>query len=227
MFETIDRAASLSAAQVRHLLRVTGATSRHPERDTLILLLGHSCGLRVSETARLTVADVMFSSGRWRQEVSVRGAIAKNGTQRCVYLTSNRLLAALSDYTAMRQRLQIGTTYEAEYRGLRPHQPLILSRRGYGYSMNTKRRTLADGERRDYFAADSLQRHITELYRRAGFPGASSHSGRRSLATAVLAKTGCMDTVAQLLGHECGIDVTARYVDVDERVLRQAFADVL
>ena len=43
------RAAVLLPSQLRHLLRVTEATSRYPERDVLILWLGFSCGLRVTE----------------------------------------------------------------------------------------------------------------------------------------------------------------------------------
>jgi integrase len=48
----------LRPSQIRHLLRVTEAMSRHPERDALILLLGITCGMRVTEIARIEVADV-------------------------------------------------------------------------------------------------------------------------------------------------------------------------
>jgi len=41
---------------------------RHPERDAVILWLGFSCGLRVTETARLTVADALLPSGRLKSE---------------------------------------------------------------------------------------------------------------------------------------------------------------
>ncbi|WP_232460404.1 hypothetical protein [Burkholderia ubonensis] len=47
------RAKILSPSQIRHLLRVTDATNRHPERDVLVLLLGFTCGMRVSEIAQL------------------------------------------------------------------------------------------------------------------------------------------------------------------------------
>lgn len=228
MFEQIERAASLTPAQQRHLLRVTAATSRHPLRDCVILLLGHACGMRISEIAQVTVADLMFPSGRWRQEASLRGAITKGTRQRCIYLTSQPLLAALDAYIAHRQAQRIGMTFEpSAYRGLLPHRPLIVNRRGCGYSMNTKRRLLATGERRDYRASDSLQSQVTELYRRAGIKGGSSHSGRRTFATRALAQTGDLETVATLLGHDNCLDVTARYVDIDERLLRRAFADVI
>lgn len=76
------RAAVLLPSQLRHLIRVTEATSRHPERDVLILWLGFSCGMRVTETARLTVADVLLPSGRLRSEISLRAEITKGCRQR-------------------------------------------------------------------------------------------------------------------------------------------------
>lgn len=36
----MSQATTLKAGQIRHLLRVTDATSRHPARDCLVLLLG-------------------------------------------------------------------------------------------------------------------------------------------------------------------------------------------
>lgn len=49
----MSQASTLKPGQIRHLLRVTNATSRHPERDCLVLLLGLTCGMRVSEIAQL------------------------------------------------------------------------------------------------------------------------------------------------------------------------------
>lgn len=83
-----NRAAVLLPSQLRHLLRVTEATSRHRERDVLILWLGFSCGLRVTETARLTVADVLLPSGRLKTEISLRAEITKGCRQRLAYLTT-------------------------------------------------------------------------------------------------------------------------------------------
>ena len=93
-------------------------------------------------------------------------------------------------------------------------------------SQNTKRRVLETGERRDYKACDSLQAHVTKLYQRAGIKGGSSHSGRRTFAGKVLATTGDMETVAQLLGHT-SIDCSQRYVDVNEETLCAMFADAV
>jgi site-specific recombinase XerD len=52
------QATSLQPGQIRHLLRVTAVTSRHPERDTLVLLLGLTAGMRVTEIAQIAAIEV-------------------------------------------------------------------------------------------------------------------------------------------------------------------------
>jgi len=220
------RALRLNAGQFTRLIKITRATSRYAERDVLVLMLGHHCGLRVTEISRITVADVMQVSGKLRQEVSLREAVTKGCRQRTAFLSSRGLIDALEGYLNYRLAHGIGTELDAiKYRGLLPHQPLIYSGRGAALSQNTKRRTLETGERRDYKACDSLQSHVTTLYKRAGIKG-SSHSGRRGFAGKVLAATGDMDTVAVLLGHN-SIDCSQRYVDVNPATLEAMFADAI
>jgi hypothetical protein len=55
------------------------------------------------------------------------------------------------------------------YHGLNPHLPLVLSRKGYPYSLSLKRLS-EEGGRTDYWSADSLQAYVTDLYR-AALPG--------------------------------------------------------
>lgn len=225
----ITRAAVLTPAKIRHLLNVTEATSRHKERDAAILLLGLCCGMRCTETAQITVADIMFPSGKLRREVSLRAVITKGCRQRCVYISSQKLIAALERYLEYRWANRIGTvtdTENATYRGLRPDLPLFITRRGSKFELNIKRRVLGTGECREYLAADSLQSYITRRYAKAGIKGGSSHSGRRTFATRMYHKTFDMDLVQQLLGHD-SCDVTMRYIECDPRILRQAFEDVI
>lgn len=220
------RALRLDGGQFTRLIKITRATSRYADRDVLVLMLGHHTGMRVTEISRITVADVLHPSGTLRREVSLREAVTKGCRQRCAYLSSRALVEALEAYLACRQARGIGTELgDTRYRGLLPHQPLIYGGRGAALSQNTKRRTLENGERRDYKACDSLQSHITRLYKRAGIKG-SSHSGRRGFAGKVLSNTGDMDTVAVLLGHG-SIDCSQRYVDVDPGILEAMFASAI
>lgn len=125
------RAAVLLPSQLRHLIRVTEATSRHPERDTLILWLGFSCGMRVTETARLTVADVLMPSGLLRSEISLRAEITKGCRQRLAYLTNPKLIAAMDRYIEWRLAKRFGCSLDGrQYRGLMPKTRWILTWKG-------------------------------------------------------------------------------------------------
>lgn len=158
----INRAKTLHQGQFTRLIKITQATSRYPERDVLVLMLGHHCGMRITEISRLTVADVMHASGKLRSEISLREAITKGCRQRCAYLASKPAIQALEAYLMYRIERGIGTLFgPGPYRALLPHQPLIYSSRGDGMSQNTKRRVLETGEQRDYKACDSLQAHVT------------------------------------------------------------------
>lgn len=224
----VTHAAALDRGQLARLIKITRATSRYAERDVLVLLLGHRAGLRVTEISRITVSDVMLASGRLRQEISLREIVTKGRKQRCAYISAKDLIAALECYIEFRISRGIGTELDAAkgYRGLLPEMPLIWSSRGNGMSQNTKRRTLQSGEIREYPVADSLQAHITNLYRKAGVPKGSSHSGRRTFAQRVLETTGDLEVVSRLLGH-ADIDCTLRYVSVRDDVLCEMFASAI
>lgn len=85
-----------------------------------------------------------------------------------------------------------------------------------------KRRTLPDGRKMDYLAADALEARFRELYRAAGI-FSSSHAGRRGFASALLKKGLELEQVAILLGHNSGIDVTAAYIQVEKKKLREMY----
>ncbi|WP_353557598.1 site-specific integrase [Paraburkholderia terrae] len=221
------QAATLRPAQIRHLLVVTSATSRHPERDCLVLLLGITCGMRVSEIAQIEVQDVMFPSGAIRSEVSLRAAITKGCRQRCIYLTHPKTVSALECYLSHRIARGIGTELTAErYRGLAASSCLVLAGKGRKFAMNTKRRINEAGEQVDYSACDSLQSHVTKLYRDAGIRDGSSHSGRRSFASNLVEQGHDLETVQQLLGH-AELEHVRPYLAVSDKKLRQMFCEVL
>jgi integrase/recombinase XerD len=223
----MPQAAVLKPGQYRHLLRVTRATSRDPERDILVLLLGIHTGMRVSEIAQIEVGDVLFPSGSIRAEVSLRACITKGLRQRCIYPTNRDLVAAIDNYLALRieRRWRISDDPK-RYRGLRPDSALVLTFKGYRYSMNTKRRINEAGEQVDYAACDALQVHVTKLYRDAGIKGGSSHSGRRTMASRLLANGVELSTVQLMLGH-AELDHVDPYLEISPAQLRQAFAEVL
>ena len=90
----------------------------------------------------------------------------------------------------------------------RPNAPLFLSQKGGAYSPNT------------------LQDHMATMYRTwAGIDRATSHSGRRTLATKLLHEQGeHLKTVLQVLGHKSAATTTI-YQDVPEQEMRRVLSD--
>lgn len=218
-------AKSLRPSEIRHLLRVTRATSRHPERDVLILLLGLAVGMRISEIACLEVRDVMLPSGTLRTEVSLNET--KGNVHRLAYLTNPKVIQALDEYLLWRKSKRFGCSLsDAKYRGLMPSTKLIVTWKGAKYELTEKMVRNQAGEEIYYRVAASLQAYVTTLYAAAGIKGGSSHSGRRTLASTLVREGHSIDTVRTLLGHK-DLDVTACYIDVDSIKLRDMFETVL
>lgn len=78
-------------------------------------------------------------------------------------------------------------------------------------------------ERCGAIKANSIVNWFGSLYRRVGFNGCSSHSGRRTFITRaarlVHRAGGSLRDVQQLAGH-ASIDMTQRYIDGDSRAKR-------
>lgn len=103
---------------------------------------------------------------------------------------------------------------------------MTLTWKGGPYELNLKRTVNKAGEPVEYWAADSLQAYIKGLYRAAGLPLASSHSGRRTFASRLLAAGESLETVQALLGH-ADLDHVMPYLEVSEDTLREMFEVVV
>jgi integrase/recombinase XerD len=66
-----------------------------------------------------------------------------------------------------------------------------------------------------------LAQHFYWLYKRAGIPNGSSHSGRRTFITNLANKGISVRVLASLAGHK-SIAVTQRYIDVNDQMNRNA-----
>ncbi|MFL9960242.1 site-specific integrase [Paraburkholderia sediminicola] len=183
--------------------------------------------MRVTEIARIEIRDVLARSGTRREEVSLRGSITKGCRPRCIYLSHERSIDAFDRYIEWRYQRGAGAALDRrEYRGLMPHTRLILTQKGGAFELSVKRRVNFDGETVEYLAADSLQSYVTGLYRAAGLgAGHSSHSGRRTFASRLVAQDHSLDTVQLLLGHSHP-DHVAPYLEVTESDMKAALAAI-
>lgn len=83
----------LDAVDVRRLLQAL-ATTRHPVRNHVLVLLSFHAGLRACEISGLTWTMVLGPSGHLADTLSISGGIAKGGRPRCVPVSTD-LRAAL------------------------------------------------------------------------------------------------------------------------------------
>lgn len=145
---------------------------------------------------------MLFPAGALRDEISLRAAITKGCRQRCIYLSHAKARLAPDRYLNYRIARHLRNTGDSNrYRGLEPSSNLVLTHKSYKFHLNTKRRVSWAGEPVEYLACDSLQSHLTKLYRDAGIRGASSHSGPRTMVSILIQQGVGVETVQMLLWH--------------------------
>lgn len=211
------KAKVLTPRELKKLLFIASLT-RNPERNTLIIWLLFGAGFRITEVACIAVQDVLLKSGKLKTDVVIPAKFTKNGEAGHEFLHNRKLQDTLNAYVDVRlsKRQRVGSD-PGVYRGLQPHSPLILSENGAGYSLKKKRRTNAEGEVIEYWAADTLQELVSRWGKEAGIKNFKTHSGRRTLATR-LSKTPGLDEqrICALLRHKSD-DMPYEYIDLDEK----------
>ena len=167
------------------------ATRQHALRNRAMLLMTHWGGMRVGEVAALRFGDVLNSDGTVRSEINLSAEQTKGSHSRTVFL-STKLRKELVAYIASNKC--------ADY-----------SRALFYTQKNPKRG----------FTANTLAQHFLHLYRKVGIGGASSHSGRRSYATALSSKGVGVRVLMRAMGHR-NISTTIGYIDASDDMLKRA-----
>jgi integrase/recombinase XerD len=178
------RALVLSDSEFRRVVAVARAT-KHGHRNVALLFISFALGLRAKELAALRVGDVIHAQGGLRDELVLGREHTKGGKQRVVYLSNKDARKAITEYMSGRKATQPMT--------MRHEAPLFLSAKGGAFTPNT------------------MQMLFKRMYREAGFPDASSHSGRRTFATSLIERGVDIKAVSSLMGHS-SVGMTARYV---------------
>lgn len=180
--------------------------------------------MRCSEIARITAKDILQPDGSIRQEVALRATITKGARSRVAYFTHPKLIAAIQRYIAYRIERRVGVSGEEAFAGICPDIPFVFSSRKGGFAMVRKTRVLESGLEHDYSAADGLEGLFRRIYKKSGLPECSSHAGRRTFASTLLAKGVSSDDVSKLLGHS-EIDHTLPYLEFTHSMLESAFRE--
>ncbi len=183
----------LSDKQARSIVRYLKNETRYGTRNHVIFLLSFRAGMRAGEISKLTWDMVLDAGGLIQDHLEIRNCIAKQSSGRVVP-THPELASALHDLLAA-----IDTNF--------------FDRK------TTVIRTMRNGP----MSAHSVVCWFKRLYSSLGIAGASSHSGRRTLATRSARNLsrvgGSLKDLQDLLGHQHA-STTQRYVDVSSKAKR-------
>jgi len=154
-------------------------------------------GLRAKELASLKWSDVYEADGRVRHVVHLKAAYTKGAKTRDVFVSSPALRRVLANYRERRGPW-----------GPEPSRsPLFRSQKG------------------GHMTAASVARFLTALYRDAGVPDATSHSGRRTLITGLAERGVDLKAIAEIAGH-ASVRTTAVYVEANPARLARILQEV-
>jgi integrase len=174
---------------------MTRIHSSCPHRDVALLYVLFATGAKPLEIARLEVRDYLDEDGTVRSESEVRSEVAINGKARPLYFASEKVVAAIDVYLKERVRRGLVLRDSKHFRGLDPLSRLFLTDDGHEMRIRVKE----DGKHRHHVC-----HVILDVYRKifnwAGLRGASTLSGRRTVAKK-LHDRGCdLDSIGEVLG---------------------------
>jgi integrase len=164
-------------------------TTRHGKRDKLIFLLSVKAGLRAKEIAHLTWSMVLNSNNEVNDAIHLTDKASKG--------TSGRIIPM---NTQLKEHIQM---YFNEVKdklwSARLHDHFVIST-----------------ERSSKTTPQAIVNMFSKWYRRIGYLGCSSHSGRRTFITNASRKIGLaggsLRDVQMLAGHKY-LHTTQRYID--------------
>jgi|688.fasta_scaffold189559_1 integrase/recombinase XerD len=164
-------------------------TTRHGKRDKLIFLLSVKAGLRAKEIAHLTWSMVLNSNNEVNDAIHLTDKASKG--------TSGRIIPMNNQ---LKEHIQM---YFNEVK-----DKLWSSRLQDHFVIST--------ERSSKTTPQAIVNMFSKWYRRIGYLGCSSHSGRRTFITNASRKIGLaggsLRDVQMLAGHKY-LHTTQRYID--------------
>jgi len=195
----MPQARVLSESEVRKVLKAI-SFRRHAVRDKAIFLLMLYSGLRAKEASAIRVCDVITKEAEVRDEIHLSSDQTKGKKGRTVIL-GKKARDEIKSYLCDRYKTK-------------DLQPVLLT--------DTSRPlfTTQKNPRRG-FSPNTLAGHFCQLMREANIEGASSHSMRRSFIASLADKGVSVRVLQELAGH-ANLQTTARYIAVNNAVMRRA-----
>lgn len=164
----MSRADALTPAQIQRVLK-TCQLMPHCQGKRCAVVLSHAA-LRVTEMALLKTEHILFANGKIRDEVNLPANICKFLKPRTIWLTNKTSRTIIQEWIEYRLVKKWGVSGCADYQGLLPTSRFLYTVRGAPYSLQPKPRILDSGEIREYWACDSLEQAMREIYKKCGLP---------------------------------------------------------
>ncbi len=183
------KAPVLSPEQFKRTIKYQKST-KYGLRNQVLLMISFYLGLRAKEMSSLIVGDLVDRNGDLKEECSLKKHQTKRSKQRRFYLTNEKLKKVLVEYLE---------TKKDRDGNLDLDQPLIRSQKGGFFNPNT------------------LQQLFHQMYKCVGIE-ASSHSGRRTMATRQADRGVSIRNLQVILGHS-SISSTALYISENPKIL--------
>ena len=163
---------------------------RHPERNRLIVLLSFKAGLRAKEIAELRWSMVMDASGDISDQIHLPNKASKGKSGRVI---------------AMNKEIR--------------RQLMTVHMQG-GIAIQNADDCVIKTQRQDRTSAQAIVNRFQDWYRKLGFVGCSSHSGRRTAITNWARKAslagGSLRDVQAMAGH-ASLTTTSRYIETIQK----------
>lgn len=217
----MSKAIALTRTQIRKTLKKIDLMV-DSETKKAAFVLTHA-GMRVSEVAQIDVKTLLYPSGKIREEIFLPAKICKMLKPRTIWFTNTKGREAIQAVIDYRIKRKWGLSLNDErYQGLMPDSKLLYNNRGRSYALSDKKRTMVDGSINIYKACDALQDLLTKVYKRCGLHDASSHSGRKSLATNAAERGVPLEVIAIALGHD-DLEMTLKYIDIRKKQVERCY----
>ena len=189
------KAPVLSPEQFKRTIKYQKST-KYGLRNRVLLMISFYLGLRAKEMCSLIVGDLVDRNGDLKEECSLKKHQTKRSKQRRFYLTNEKLKKVLVEYLE---------TKKDRDGNLDLDRPLIESQKRGSFSPNT------------------LQQLFHQMYKCVGIE-ASSHSGRRTMATRQADRGVSIRNLQVILGHS-SISSTALYISENPKILGKISAE--
>ncbi len=169
-------------------------TRRNAERNRLIVLLSFKAGLRAKEIASLRWSMVMNADGNISGQIALSNEASKGNSGRLI---------------AMNKEVR---------------KQLMKVKESSNITIHDAKKFVVQTQRGEGTSAQAIVNMFQEWYRKLGFVGCSSHSGRRTAITNWARKAslvgGSLRDVQAMAGH-ASLTTTSRYIESDSQAQKK------